>query len=388
VRVWDLLEPSDARTFVEDDPGLLSSRGSLPLPLPCRAVRAPCGPGGPGLAGADDGRAVVHLASDRTELLAGPSTALECALSRIDTAPARAAATALRRYARPGLCLRFADGQRLDLSGRVAVMGVVNVTPDSFSDGGRFADPEAAVDQAEALLDEGADLVDVGGESTRPGAEPVGSAEERARVVPVIERLRARRPEARISIDTRKAAVAEAALDAGADLLNDVSALEDPRMAELAAGRDVPLALMHMRGEPATMQRDTRYGDLLGDVLEFLAERVDRARTAGIPDDKILIDPGIGFGKSARGNEEILRQLGSLRTLGLPILVGASRKSFVGRRTGVSEPGRRVSGSVAAAVAAALSGASVVRAHDVRASREALAIADAVRRWPEVTGER
>jgi dihydropteroate synthase len=387
VRVWDLVEPSDARAFVEDDPGLLGERGSLPLPLPARAVRAARGPGGPALAGAADGRVVVHLSSERTELLAGPSATLERALSMIGNEVAEAAAAALRRYAGPGLALRFAGGEVLDLSTRVAVMGVLNVTPDSFSDGGRFIDPDGAVRQAEALLEEGADLIDVGGESTRPGAAPVGAEEERSRVVPVIERLRARRPEARISIDTRKIPVAAAALDAGADLLNDVSALEDPGMARLASGREVPVALMHMRGEPRTMQRDTRYGDLLGDVLAFLAERADRARNAGIPDDKILVDPGIGFGKSAHGNEEILRQLGSLRTLGLPILVGASRKSFVGLRTGVSEPERRMSGSVAAAVAAALRGARVVRAHDVRATRDALAMADAVRRWPEPTGE-
>lgn len=387
VRVWDLVEPSDAAAFLRDDDGL--AQGARALPLPCRAVRIPLpDPRSPAFEGLETDRPLARLSSPHNELLAGPAAELSQALAGSEAPLARASLQALERYAAPVCQLRFADGTTLDLRERAAILGVVNVTPDSFSDGGRFVDAAAAAQQGERLLDEGADMVDVGGESTRPGAEPVEADEERRRVVPVIERLRARRPTARISIDTRKTAVARAALDAGADLVNDVSALADEGMSELAAGRGVPVALMHMRGEPATMQRDTRYADLLGDVVAFLADRADRARTAGIPDDKILVDPGIGFGKSARGNEEILRQLGSLRTLGLPLLVGASRKSFVGQRTGVPEPENRVSGSVAAAVAAAIAGARLLRVHDVRATREALAIADAVRRWPGPVGER
>jgi dihydropteroate synthase len=384
VRVWDLVEPSDARAFLADDPALAGR--AVELPLPCRAARLRRRPG-EDLEPRPTGELPVTLISERTVLLAGPRAVLAAAAARSVDPWATALAAALGRYDAPVMGIRFRDERSLDLASRIAVMGVVNVTPDSFSDGGRFAEAEAAARQGQRLCEEGADILDVGGESTRPGAAPVSAEEERQRVLPVVERLRAALPDVPISIDTRKAEVAEQALAAGADMVNDVSALADPAMTAVVAGAGAPVALMHMRGEPETMQRDTRYGDLLGEIVDFLAERADRARSAGIPDDKILVDPGIGFGKSGPGNEEILRQLGSLRTLGLPILVGASRKSFVGLRTGVSDPARRLAGSLAAAVAAALAGARLLRVHDVRATREALAMADALRRWPEPLGE-
>ncbi|RMF76040.1 MAG: dihydropteroate synthase [Acidobacteria bacterium] len=258
-------------------------------------------------------------------------------------------------------------------------MGIVNVTPDSFSDGGRFVDPADAADRAEQLVAEGAEIVDVGGESTRPGARPVTVDEELARVLPAIEAIRARLPDARLSIDTRHAEVARRALAAGADLVNDVSALRDPEMAGVVAAAGCPVVLMHMRGEPGTMQRDTRYVDLLGEILDFLGERVDAARAAGIAGDRILVDPGLGFGKSPEANEQLLRQSGAFHSLGCPVLIGASRKSFIGRRTGIEPPEARLAGSLAAAVIAATEGVELVRVHDVAPTRAALAVADAVR---------
>jgi dihydropteroate synthase len=385
VRVWDLVEPSDARLFLADDAELAEQAGRLPLP--CRVARLSRLPEEPVGNVAGGGSDVVSLQSQRTLVLAGPHAALAGLAARAEAPWAGTLADALARYAAPVGRVVLRGGRELDLISQVRLMGVINVTPDSFSDGGRFAETEDAVRQGRLLHGEGADVLDVGGESTRPGAAPLGADDERRRVLPVIERLRAELPGAVLSIDTRKARVAEDALAAGADMVNDVSALSDPAMAAAVARWSVPVALMHMRGEPETMQRDTRYRDLLGEIVDFLADRADRARSAGIPDGKILIDPGIGFGKSGLGNEEILRQLGSLRTLGLPILVGASRKSFVGLRTGVSDPAHRLAGSLAAAVAAVLAGARLLRVHDVRATREALAIADAVRRWPEPPGE-
>jgi dihydropteroate synthase len=265
-------------------------------------------------------------------------------------------------------------------------MGVLNVTPDSFSDGGRDAGPEAAAERGLALLEAGADLLDVGGESTRPGADPVEPDEERARVLPVVEALLRARPEARISVDTRRASVARAALEAGASMVNDVSAFGGEGMPELVAEAGCPVVLMHMRGTPRTMQAHTAYDDLLGEIVDELAAAVAKARAAGVRGDRILVDPGIGFGKSFTGNELILRQLQTFRSVGQPVAIGASRKRFIGARTGVEEPARRLAGSLAAAVAAALGGAAVVRAHDVAATREALAVADAIAGRP-ATGD-
>ena len=256
------------------------------------------------------------------------------------------------------------------------LMGVVNVTPDSFSDGGLYLDPEAAIAHGRELAEAGAEILDVGGESTRPGAEAVGEAEELGRVVPVIRGLSG--SGFRISVDTSKAAVAAAALDAGAEIVNDVSALRhDPEMAALCAERGATVVLMHMLGEPRTMQDDPRYDDVVADVKAFLAERLEAAVAAGIAEERIWLDPGIGFGKTGAHNMELLRRLGELRELGRPLVVGTSRKSFIGRVDG-SPAQERLGGTIASSVLAAAEGADVLRVHDVAEMRQALAVATAI----------
>jgi dihydropteroate synthase len=261
---------------------------------------------------------------------------------------------------------------------RPSVMGVVNVTPDSFSDGGLFVDSEAAVEHGRRLVDEGAALVDVGGQSTRPGAEPVSADEELARVVPVLEGLAG----VPLSIDTSKADVARHALELGVELVNDVTALRgDPRMAEVVADGAAYVCLMHMRGEPRTMQVAPRYDDVVADVLAFLEERVAFATESGIREERICVDPGIGFGKTPDQNLELLRRLDELRALGRPVLVGVSRKSTLGKVLGDAGATRGgLAASLGAAVAAFERGAAMIRAHDVRETVEALAVAAAVAR--------
>jgi dihydropteroate synthase len=260
------------------------------------------------------------------------------------------------------------------------VMGVVNVTPDSFSDGGAWLDPGAAVAHGEDLARQGADILDVGGESTRPGAEPVGAGEELRRVLPVLEGLAGAGP--RLSIDTSKAAVAEAALRAGATIVNDVTALRgDGAMAALLAEQHCDVCLMHMLGEPRTMQRDPRYDDVVDDVRAFLSERLEFAVARGIAAERIWLDPGIGFGKTIAHNLELLRRLHELVALGRPIVVGTSRKSFLGRLTGRDVHGR-VSATIATNVLAYAAGASVFRVHDVAEVRDALIVAAATLRGP------
>ena len=260
------------------------------------------------------------------------------------------------------------------------LFGILNVTPDSFSDGGDFLAPEAAARHASDLLDEGAHVVDVGGESTRPGSDSVSTEEEIRRVVPVIERVLAARPGATISVDTYRAATAEAALRAGARLVNDVTALRgDARMAALVADAACPVVLMHMKGEPKTMQREPRYGDVVREVRDFLAERAEYAIAAGVKPEGIILDPGIGFGKTLEHNLTLLRDLDTIVEIGFPVLVGASRKRFIGSITGVEEAKDRVFGTVATTVLAYERGATLFRVHDVRANREALAVAEAIR---------
>jgi len=257
-------------------------------------------------------------------------------------------------------------------------MGVVNVTPDSFSDGGLYLDPAAAVAHGLELAGAGAAILDVGGESTRPGAEPVGAEEELRRVVPVIEGLRAAAVPAQISIDTSKAVVAAAALEAGATLINDVTALRaDPAMAALVADTGADCCLMHMLGEPRTMQRDPRYEDVVSEVKAFLEERMAYAIGAGVGEERILLDPGIGFGKTAEHNLELLARLGEIVALGRPVVVGTSRKSFLGRLTRGRGTGERLAGTIATNVLAYERGASVFRVHDVAAVHDALAVAAA-----------
>jgi dihydropteroate synthase len=263
-----------------------------------------------------------------------------------------------------------------------AVMGIVNVTPDSFSDGGRWLDADLAVRHGLELEAEGAAILDVGGESTRPGAEPVPESEELRRVMPVIEGLVARGAQARISIDTSKAPVAEAALRTGATLVNDVTALRaDPAIAELVAAHGVEVCLMHMLGEPRTMQNDPHYDDVVSEVKSFLEERMAFAVGEGIAEERILLDPGIGFGKTLAHNLELLRRLDELVALGRPVVIGASRKSFLGRLTG-RDIDDRVAGTVAINVLAFERGARVFRVHDVAPTHDALRVAAATVRRP------
>jgi len=256
------------------------------------------------------------------------------------------------------------------------IMGVVNVTPDSFSDGGLFLDREAAIRHGFELRDEGADILDVGGESTRPGADPVSEDEELRRVIGVVEALAA--AGARVSIDTSKAPVARAALAAGASYVNDVTAFRGDRaMAEVVAESGATCCLMHMLGTPRTMQRDPRYDDVVSDVKAFLEQRMAAAVGAGIAEERIHLDPGIGFGKSVDHNLELLRRLDELAALGRPLVIGTSRKSFLGRLTGRQTPAERLPGTIATVVMSLERGASIFRVHDVAPVRDALVVAAA-----------
>ena len=260
---------------------------------------------------------------------------------------------------------------------RPRIMGILNVTPDSFSDGGRYLEPQAALQQGRSLLAEGADVLDIGGESTRPGAVLVPESEEIARTVPVIAALRAGGMTTPISIDTRKAGVARAALDAGADAVNDVSALtHDPGMTGVLSDAQVPVILMHAQGAPETMQDDPRYDDVALDVFDALAARVLAAEAAGIARNRIVIDPGIGFGKTVAHNLALIRGISLFHGLGLPVMLGASRKRFIGTLGGDADA--RMPGSVAVALAGVAQGVQMLRVHDVAATRQALALWQAV----------
>ena len=269
----------------------------------------------------------------------------------------------------------------LELGKRTLIMGIVNVTPDSFSDGGQFLDLDKAVEHAERLVDEGADIIDIGGESTRPGAAPVPASEELARVLPVLEKLRGklRIP---ISIDTQKAEVAETALAAGAEIVNDVSALRsDARLAEVVRRARAPLILMHMRGTPGTMQQGPFARDVMRDVLSGLQAAIIRARRAGFVKSRLLIDPGIGFGKSFKQNFELLARLPELARLGCPVVIGTSRKSFLGRALArEGEPpvpaDQRIWGTAATVTASILGGAHIVRVHDVAEMAQVARVVD------------
>ncbi len=265
---------------------------------------------------------------------------------------------------------------------RPLVMGIVNVTPDSFSDGGTAQTLEAALARAQAMVAAGADILDIGGESTRPGAAEVPVADEIARTAPVIAAIRAAGIVTPVSIDTRKAGVAAAALRAGADIVNDVSALSwDADLARVTAEAGVPICLMHAQGTPQTMQADPRYGDVLAEVYEYLARRIDHAVAQGIAPGRIITDPGIGFGKTLPHNLTLLRGLARFHTLGAPILLGASRKRFIGTISGVEAAAARMPGSVAVALWAAAQGAQVIRVHDVAETVQALAL------WRALTQE-
>jgi len=328
-------------------------------------------------------RGVIGLSSKKTDILVmGTRRQLQLATGKLRGQPFGAAAVAeeirsvIRNMDRGRDHVLKWGGRRLELGKRTHVMGVLNVTPDSFSDGGRFLDTRKAVHRAIQMVAEGADIVDIGGESSRPGAAPVSAEAEKRRVLLVIRAL-AGKLDVPISIDTYRPETARAALDAGAEIINDIFGLRKNGMAELAAKRDVPVVLMHMKGSPRDMQKDPQYDDVLGDVHRFFLERIDIATRAGIDPEKIVLDPGIGFGKTADHNLRILSRLGELGGLGMPVLVGVSRKSFIGKvlGTGVDE---RLEGGLAAATAAILNGATIIRAHDVEANVRAARIADAI----------
>jgi dihydropteroate synthase len=251
-------------------------------------------------------------------------------------------------------------------------MGVVNVTPDSFSDGGRYFDASAAVVHARQLAKDGADLIDLGGESTRPGAAPVSEEEELRRVLPVLERI----SDLCVSVDTRRPGVMKAALAAGASMINDVEALSAPGALEAVAPTGCAVCLMHKKGEPATMQRDPHYDDVVGEVKRFLKQRIEAARAAGIAAARVVVDPGFGFGKTASHNLELLRKLSELKKLGVPVLAGLSRKSTLGKLTGRPLE-ERLAGSLAMALLALQGGATILRVHDVKETRDVIAVWEA-----------
>lgn len=271
----------------------------------------------------------------------------------------------------------------LDFSRGPLVMGVLNVTPDSFSDGGDAFEPDRAERRARDLLDQGADIIDVGPESTRPGSAPVTAEEQIARITPVLRRIRAAAGRIPISIDTRIASVAAAAIEMGADIINDVSSLrDDPEMAKLAGSTDTPVILMHMRGSPGDMQSDPaaiRYGNVVEDIVDFLRGRIDDAVRHGVQPDRIAVDPGIGFGKRPEHNLAILNRLSEFSELASPVVVGASRKSFIGVVADEPDPRARSAGSLACAAIAAYHGAHVIRTHEVAATRQAVRLAAAIR---------
>ncbi len=264
------------------------------------------------------------------------------------------------------------------LGKRTLLMGVLNVTPDSFSDGGLYFDKERAVAHGLRMVEEGADFIDIGGESTRPGSKPIGAEEELRRVIPVIESL-AKEGNVPISIDTYKSTVAERAIDAGAEIINDISGLHsDPGLGQVAAKEDVPIILMHIRGTPETMQKDVHYDSLFSEILQYLKESIQRAESAGIDPQQIIIDPGIGFGKNLEDNLLIIKNLSEFRILGKPILLGTSRKSFIGKILNV-EANERLEGTLSSIAICALHGAHIIRCHDVLQAKKAIAVADAIR---------
>ena len=271
-------------------------------------------------------------------------------------------------------------GERVfDCSERTFVMGILNVTPDSFSDGGRFLDRATAVAHATRMVDDGADILDVGGESTRPGSTPVSADEELERVHPLIERLAELHPAVPISIDTRKADVAAEALDAGATIVNDVSGGADPAMFDVVRDREAAVVLMHMRGDPTTMQEAPQYDDVVGEVHEYLRQRIETAELAGIDPERIAIDPGIGFGKDLDHNLDLMHGVDALLNLGRPVLVGPSRKKFIGTILDLPVE-ERVEGTVGAVVWMVARGAHLVRVHDVREVVRAVRVSDAIAR--------
>lgn len=274
--------------------------------------------------------------------------------------------------------LEWPAGQ-LDFSAGCLIMGILNVTPDSFSDGGKFLDSEKAIEQGLKMVADGAAIIDIGPESTRPGAEPVAAKEQIRRSIPVIEKL-AKKTKVCISIDTTNYEVAKAALEAGASMINDITALADEQMAQLAAGRQVPVVLMHIQGTPRTMQVEPKYDEVVAEVLEFLLERAKCAERFGILKERIFIDPGIGFGKTVEHNLKLLAYLDKFVKTGYRVLVGPSRKAFIGKLTGKENPAERIFGTAAAVALCVAAGVSIVRVHDVAEMIDVVKVANVLRR--------
>ena len=365
------LDGSDVRTLGRSHPSRVLVVEGLPSDEAARAAAIVTQSGG----------SATHRGS-RIAWSADPQ-AQAALLDRLRREPALASFTdavssALARWGEPARDLALPDGGVLTLSERVHIMGIVNVTPDSFSDGGLFLDRDAAIDHGLRLAEDGADILDVGGESTRPGAEPVPPDEEIDRVVPVVEALAAK-SDVPVSVDTSKASVARRAFDAGAQIVNDVSAGRfDPELLPLAAERTAPVVLMHMLGDPRTMQRDPRYSDVVGEIASFLEERADTAVAAGVARERIVVDPGFGFGKTRAHNLVLLRRLRELRCLGFPILAGTSRKSFIGATLGDLPVEERLEGTAATVALSVANGASLVRVHDVREMTRVVRMVEAV----------
>ena len=284
----------------------------------------------------------------------------------------------IERHKKDNLRLKI-DGRVYDLSDETLIMGILNVTPDSFSDGGKFFTVEDAVDRALKMADEGAHIIDIGGESTRPGAESVTLRDELKRVIPVISGIR-EKSDVPISIDTYKSEVAREAIGAGASMINDISGFRfNEKMAPLAAELGVPVVLMHIKGTPKDMQKDPTYDDLIGEIIDYLKGSIEIGLEAGVDFEKIIVDPGIGFGKTWDNNLTIIKKLSDFYKLGRPVLVGASQKAFIGGVTG-REAGDRLWGSLGAATASTIFGAHIVRVHDVKETKDAIDVADAILR--------
>jgi dihydropteroate synthase len=329
-----------------------------------------------------DRRGLDCSSSSTDALLMGTEKHFEKLFSKLEPYPdlhpfAQSLREILKNLSRTHYTIRCRK-RTFSLGKRTLLMGVLNVTPDSFSDGGLFFDREKAIARGQKMAEEGADFIDIGGESTRPGSKPLGLDEELRRVIPVIESL-AKEMDIPISIDTYKSTVAKKAIEAGAQMVNDISGLNlDPSLSQVAAKEDVPLVLMHMRGNPETMQKDIRYESLFSEIIQYLKDSIHRAESAGLDTEQILIDPGIGFGKTVEDNLLILKNLQEFKILGKPLLLGTSRKSFIGKilNADVTE---RLEGTLSTIVVGVLNGAHIIRCHDVIQAKRAIAIADAVR---------
>jgi dihydropteroate synthase len=329
-----------------------------------------------------DGRGVDCSAEKTDALLMGTQKHFEKLLLKLEQYPAlnplgQSIKETLKNISKTQYAIRCRK-RTLTLGKRTLLMGVLNVTPDSFSDGGLFYDKEKAIPHGLRMVEEGADIIDIGGESTRPGSKPIELEEELRRVIPVIKSIAAE-VDVPVSIDTYKSTVAQKAIEAGAEIINDISGLNfDPTLAEVASKEDVPLVLMHMRGTPETMQKNVHYDSLFSEILHYLKDSIHRAESSGLDPRQIIIDPGIGFGKTVEDNLFIIRNLFEFRILGKPILLGTSRKNFIGKILN-TEVGERLEGTLSSIAVGVLNGANIIRCHDVLQAKRAIAVADAVR---------